>query len=346
MGGYTSASGPTFARALIARVRQIPGVQTATLADRIPDDRVVLNGGLIVPGVQPPRGRTFFPATWNVVEPSYFATLRIPIVAGRDFVEAETAGVVILSDTTARRLWPGQNPLGKYVAWQTPLVAIYQTNAPPAAPLLVIGIVREIGVDSGFRGQSPLVAYAPLAQRYTPEVTILARTTGGQRIASELRAVVASMNHNLPIVTSQTLENAQAGPVEMQLRIAASVSGTVGTVGLLLAAIGIYGLTAYTVTRRTREIGVRIALGAGQRDVVMMVPGHGLSLVAIGSLIGLTVATGASRLLRSLLFGVQALDPLTFGASALLFAAIGFIACVVPARRAVRINPIDALRYE
>jgi putative ABC transport system permease protein len=345
MGGYTSASGPTFARALIAGVRQIPGVQTATLADRVPDDRVVLNGGLIVPGVQPPRGRTFFPATWNVVEPGYFATLRIPIVAGRDFVEAESAGVVILSDTTARRLWPGQNPLGKYVVWQTPLVAVNQTNALPA-PLLVIGIVRDVGVDSGFRGQSPLVAYAPLAQRYTPEVTILARITGGQHIANDLRAVVASMNHNLPIITSQTLENAQAGPVETQLRVAAFVSGTVGTIGLLLAAIGIYGLTAYTVTRRTREIGVRIALGAGRRDVVMMVLGHGLSLVAIGSLIGLTVATGASRLLRSLLFGVQALDPLTFGASALLFAAIGLIACVVPARRAVRINPIDALRYE
>jgi len=349
MAGYTSATGPDFARELVRRVRQIPGVQAASLADRLLDDRIVFNGGLIVPGVQPPRGRSFFAATWNVVEPGYFATLRIPFVMGRDFSADDRAGsqgVVILAESTARRFWPGQNPLGKHVAWQTALIATDKSKAQPAPPLLVVGVVRDVLVNGGSRVEAPAVAYVPLPQRYTPEVTIFARTAGGQRIARELRAVVAAMNSNLPIVTSQTLENAQAGPVQIQLRVAASVSGAVGTFGLFLAAIGVYGVTAYAVARRTREIGVRIALGASRGDIVVMVLQHGMALVAVGSITGLLLAAVASRLLGSLLFGVPRLDPLTFGTSAALFAVVGLIACYVPTRRAARINPVEALRYE
>jgi putative ABC transport system permease protein len=153
------------------------------------------------------------------------------------------------------------------------------------------------------------------------------------------------MNSNLPIVTSRTLDD-KISPGLLQLRVSASVSGTVGVVGVLLAAIGIYGLMAYTVTRRTREIGIRIAMGAQRTDVLRMVLRHGLSLVAIGSTIGLALAAGLSRLLVRLLFGVPPLDPVIFGGAAILFAAIGLAACYVPARRAVRINAIEALRYE
>jgi ABC-type antimicrobial peptide transport system permease subunit len=212
--------------------------------------------------------------------------------------------------------------------------------------LLVVGVVRDVLVNGGSRVEAPAVAYVPLPQRYTPEVTIFARTAGGQRIARELRAVVAAMNSNLPIVTSQTLENAQAGPVQIQLRVAASVSGAVGTFGLFLAAIGVYGVTAYAVARRTREIGVRIALGASRGDIVAMVLQHGMALVAVGSISGLLLAAVASRLLGSLLFGVPRLDPLTFGTSAALFAVVGLIACYVPTRRAARISAVEALRYE
>jgi predicted permease len=349
MAGYSSVTGPDFARELVRRVRQIPGVQAASLADRLLDDRMIFNGGLIVPGVQPPRGRSFFAATWNVVEPGYFATLRIPFVMGRDFSADDRAGsqgVVILAESTARRFWPEQNPLGKHVAWQTALIATDKSKAPAAPPLLVVGVVRDVLVNGGSRVEAPAVAYVPLPQRYTPEVTIFARTAGGQRIARELRAVVAAMNSNLPIVTSQTLENAQAGPVQIQLRVAASVSGAVGTFGLFLAAIGVYGVTAYAVARRTREIGVRIALGASRGDIVAMVLQHGMALVAVGSISGLLLAAVASRLLGSLLFGVPRLDPLTFGTSAALFAVVGLIACYVPTRRAARISAVEALRYE
>jgi putative ABC transport system permease protein len=348
MAGYTPATGPPFARELVARVRQLPGVEQATLADRVPDSRLILNGGLIVPGVQPSNGQSFFAANWLTVEPGFFATLKIPIAAGRDFTDYDRATgqpVVILAESTARRFWPGQNPIGRVVMWQGGLIATNGTVALPT-PLMVVGIARDLRMDSARRNEAPLAAYVPLQQRYTPQVTIFARTTRGQRLANEIRSLVTSMNPSLPIITSQTLENAQAGPVEIQLRVAAAVSGTVGAVGLLLAAIGIYGVTAYAVTRRTREIGVRIALGAGRRGIVRMVLRGGLSLVAIGSAIGLAAAAGASRLLTTLLFGVPPLDPIAFGGAALLFGVVALIACSVPVRRAVNIDPTEALRYE
>jgi putative ABC transport system permease protein len=132
----------------------------------------------------------------------------------------------------------------------------------------------------------------------------------------------------------------------VQLRLSASVSGTVGLVGLLLAAIGVYGVTAYAVTRRTREIGIRIAMGAQRRDVLRMVMAQGMWLVGLGSLLGLLLAAAGSRLLQRLLFGVPPLDPVTFGGAAVLFAVIGLAACYVPARRATRIDATEALRYE
>lgn len=153
------------------------------------------------------------------------------------------------------------------------------------------------------------------------------------------------MNPGLPILTSRTLQD-QDGPIVVQLRLAALVSGSVGLVGLLLAGIGIYGVTAYMVTRRIREIGVRIALGAQRRDVVWMILSRGMTLVGLGSIVGLALAVVAGRLLRTFQFGVPAFDSVTFGSALVLFAALGVAASYSPVRRATRIDPIEALRYE
>jgi ABC-type antimicrobial peptide transport system permease subunit len=153
------------------------------------------------------------------------------------------------------------------------------------------------------------------------------------------------MDSNLPIVSTQRLDE-PAGPIQLQLRLAASVSGSLGVVGLLLAAIGIYGVTAYAVTCRAREIGIRVAMGAQRSDIVGMVLRHGMWLVAIGSGIGLLLAAAASRLLTRLLFGVPPIDPITFAGAASLFAVIGLAACYIPARRAMRVDPVEALRHE
>jgi putative ABC transport system permease protein len=269
--------------------------------------------------------------------------MKMRLVAGRDFTDADRSGspdVVIVNETAARRWWPNEDPIGKVVLQEDG-----RRDAPDATrTLTVIAVAR----DSKYRdlGEDPrLFVYVPLAQQYVPRTTIVARSTQGQRLAGELRALLASMNPNLPIVTSQTFEDYAALGLVPQ-RIAASVSGSLGTVGLLLAAIGIYGVTAYMVATRTREIGVRIALGARPRDVLIMVLGQGMRLAVAGAAIGLLLAAAASRLLGSLLFGVGALDPVAFAGSAMLFAGIGVVACYVPARRAVRVDAMEALRYE
>jgi ABC-type antimicrobial peptide transport system permease subunit len=176
-------------------------------------------------------------------------------------------------------------------------------------------------------------------------MTIAARTTGGRRVADELRAMLASMNPDVPVAAAQTLDDSVAFGLTPQ-RAAASVAGSLGLVGLLLTGIGIYGVMAYAVTRRTREIGIRIALGAQRRDVIRMVLREALSLIVIGSVIGMVVAAALSRVLAGFFFGIAPADPVTYGWTTVLFTTIGLAACCVPVLRATRIEPKQALRYE
>jgi putative ABC transport system permease protein len=188
--------------------------------------------------------------------------------------------------------------------------------------------------------------YVPMQQKYISGITILARTKGPSSVAEEIRALVRSMNPNLPVLTAQTLDSMGRGPVEAQLRVAATVAGSVGLIGLLLAAMGIYGVTAYTVARRTREIGIRLSLGAGRSDVVGMILRQGMSLVGVGLAIGLALSVGVGRVLTAQRFGITAPGWTTFGIATMLFVVVAMIACYAPLRRAVRIGAMDALRYE
>jgi len=212
-------------------------------------------------------------------------------------------------------------------------------------PRQVVGVARAVKASSLIDGLSRSIVYVLLQQQYSPAVTIVARTTRGQRAAEPIRAVVAAMNPDLPIVTSQTLEDAAALGLVPQ-RVVVSVAGGLGLIGALLAAIGIYGVTAYAVARRRREIGIRMALGAGRADVLGMIPQPGIRLMTIGCAIGLLLAAGASQAFVVFLFGVSPLDPLIFGGAALFFALIGMAACYLPARRATTVDPLVALRCE
>jgi predicted permease len=344
LGGYTADTGRVFARELIRRVRETPGVQAAALSAVMPlGDRGIGLGGLAVPGVELRNGRRFFDVDWNVITPGYFATMKMALLTGRDFSDADREGtpsVVIVNETAARQWWPRQDALGKTLLQETG-----RPDAPDAVrTLTVVGVAR----DSKYRnlGEDPRpFVYVPIQQQYMSRTVIAARSAHGQRLAGELRALVASMNPNLPIVQALTFDAySQLGLLPQ--RIAASVAGSLGLVGVLLAAIGIYGVTAYMVSSRTREIGIRMALGAERASVVRMVLRQGLTLTMIGAAIGLAVAAAASRLLGSLLFGVGATDPLTFIGSTLLFFVVGAAACYVPARRATTIGAMDALRYD
>jgi putative ABC transport system permease protein len=345
LAGYTNNTGSRFARELLDRVRLLPGAQAATIAISLPGGFEVMRQVVAVPGASSQTGHAFVNVDWNVVEPDFFATLRTPITRGRDFSSADRDGsqaVAIVSEAAARQFWPGQDAVGKYLSQPT-----WGPQGPtnPTRNLLIVGVARDIQSSSVIDGVAGAYVYVPLQQQYVPNLTLAVRTTRGQRIADELRATLASMNPNLPVLTVQTLDDSVALGLAPQ-RVAASVAGSLGMVGLVLAALGIYGVMAYAVTRRTREIGIRVALGARRADIVGMVLREALWLTAIGSAIGLAIAAIISRVLAAFLFGVPPSDPITFGGVTILFAAIALAACYWPVRRATRIDPTEALRYE
>jgi putative ABC transport system permease protein len=343
MGRYTDATGPRFWRELLQRVRQLPSVQAATIARVLPGGFEGIGiGGVKIPGAVRPAGAPSLRYSWNIVEPGYFATLRIPLVEGRDFNAADAAGsqpVVIVAEGAARQFWPGGGALGKTIS--------YRADGRDRTAV-VVGVVGDVKSSSLVDGLAGSFVYLPLQQYYTSSMTatmtVAARSVQGQRVAADIRALVASMDPSLAVVSS-TLEDSAALGLAPQ-RIAMSLSGTLGIVGLLLAAIGVYGVTAYTVARRSREIGIRIALGARRSDIMAMVLRQGLMLTAIGSAIGLLLAAGVSQALVVFLFGVPPMHPPTFVTAVLVFAAVGFVACYLPARRATSVDPLRALRRE
>jgi predicted permease len=360
LANHTDATGRVFLDTLIDRVRALPGVASASLAHLVPmGDVIPFPGKVRVPGRTAPDGKATFDVGGTAIAPGYFETLRIPLVEGRDFNAGDRAGsqlVAIIGEAAARRFWPGESAVGKQLVLEQAvgMMVLKRPGAPEgaempkAAPgkiLQVVGVARDVKYHN-LREQTPRsFIYVPLRQEYHQDVTLVARGTHGQRLTSEIRALVNALDPNLPILAAKTLDDNVSLAMVPQ-RVAAAVSGTLGVVGLMLAAIGIYGVMAYAVTRRTREIGIRIALGAGRADIVRLVLRHGLLLALVGATIGVVLAAFASRVLVTFLIGVPPFDPLIFAGAVLLFAAIGVAACYIPARRATRIDAMEALRYE
>jgi predicted permease len=344
LANYTDSTGLAFAAQLLDQARRLPELQTAAIAAASPG-----GGGLrfsvVVPGVAPPDGEPSFQAGGNAVAPGYFATMRAPLVAGRDFTDSDRGGaqpVAIVTESAARSFWSvarAEDAIGRSLALRRGM----GPSAPSAPALLVVGVARDASTATG-DSQPPFI-YVPLAQWYSSTMVLLTRSVGGLRASGAVRALVATLDPKLPIVSVRALHELE-GPVATQLRVSSAISGGVGVVGLLLAALGIYGVTAYAVTRRTRELGIRIALGARPADVLRLVLVQGASLVATGSVIGLAMALAASRLLKRLIYGIPAVDPVSFTVAVAGCLAIGVLACWFPARRATRIDPLAALRVE
>jgi predicted permease len=346
--GYTKTTGPLFMRDVLDRLRALPDVQSVSVASGTPGgfevrrQMVEVPGASGAPGETSANGRRSFDVDWTIAAPGYFATLKVPLAAGRDFSLSDGAGaqpVAIVSEAAARDFWPAGDAIGKY------LVLTSTSPDVPQQSLLVVGVARDVQSTSLIDGVGRPGVYVPFEQHYTSGVTILARTTRGQRIAEQIRTQLRSMNPNVAIKSAQTLEESVALGLLPQ-RVTASVSGTLGAVGLMLAGIGIYGVTAYAVARRTREIGIRLSLGARRADIVRMILREGLSLTLIGAFIGLVLAGLASQILAGFLFGIPSIDPVTFLGTTLLFVAIALIASYRPMRRAMNIDPTRALRYE
>jgi predicted permease len=338
LAGYSRQTAQPFVRELLERTRALPGVESATLTVDLPLDGGRMGFGRIkVPGKTPPCGDSLR-ADWNIVESGLFKTLKLSLTRGRDFTDSDTAGslpVAIVNEAFARACWPDENPIGKQMIVQ---------DEGPEHPVTIVGVTADARLIWLTGAVEPYI-YVPFSQRFSSRMALLVRTRDDRSAVPDVRAVLRSMNPNLPITESARLSDITSIGLVPQ-RLAASVAGTLGIVGLLLCAVGIYGVTSYSVTQRTREIGIRIALGAGHRNVMRLVLKQGLVLTAIGAGIGLILAGAGSRLLGSLLVGVNGLDPLTFGSACVLFAVVTLVASYFPAQRATRVDPMVALRNE
>ena len=340
---YTEERGRQAAGAILDQVRVLPGARDAALSAMLP-----LGGGglglgpITVPGRVPPDSHEGWPdADWDVVTPGYFATLGIPLVRGRDFSDADRAGVgevAILNEAYAAVLFPGEDPVGR---------TLINAGRAPAEnrTLTVIGVARNAKYRSLGEEQRNFI-YVPLSQRYLARTNILIKMSPGASTPSAaVRRIVSGVDPALPILQQEALSDQMAVALLPQ-RLALFVSGGLGIVALLLALLGIYGVTAYAVAQRTREIGVRIALGAPRSRVLALVVRQGLVLAGIGVLVGAVVAVGATRLLRGLLYGVAPADMVALGGAAALLVLAALAASWVPARRAARVDPVIALRAE
>jgi predicted permease len=272
---------------------------------------------------------------WNVVSPSYFETLRLPLLAGRAVAPSDderAPAVAVVNEAMVRRFWPGEVPIGRRFGNE-------------GRELVVVGVAR----DSAYHrvGERPTPHfYVPFAQRYNARMSVIARPAADPTgVAALLRREVRGLDRDLPILDAMPLAEFIAIALLPQ-RVAGTVAGMLGAVGLLLAGVGIYAVTAAFVAQRTREIGVRLAVGAALGDVVRLVLREGLGLAAAGVAVGGIAAAATTRLLRGLLPGVSPTDPATFAVVAALMAAAALGACAVPAWRAVRVDPTAALRAE
>ncbi len=356
MNGYTPERAKLLYRNLTEQLGTLPAVQSVALASvRILEGNEWDNSAT-VEGYTPPRAGDHPEPFMNAISPNYFATMGVPIVAGRDFTEKDTqrvlhakgrpprnedfyvASTIIINETFAKKYFPGRSPLGRHIGM----------GIDPGTKLdmEIIGVVKDIKYTS-LRDDIPEQAFEPyLADQYISGMTVYLRTTmDPNQMFSAVRAKMRELDSSIPIYAMRTTDEQISNSLSTE-RLIASLSAVFGFLATLLATIGLYGVMAYTVARRTREIGIRMALGAAQGNVVWMVMKEVLVLVAIGVGVGLPAALALTRLVRSQLFGIAPNDPSTLVMAAAGLAVVACAAGYIPALRASRVDPILALRYE
>jgi predicted permease len=337
--GYDEAKGREFSHQLLERVRALPGVRAAALTNFLPLGFMGLAEPVVIDErAMSPENPQF--AAAQIIGPDYFRAIGTPLARGRDFSPQDSANapaVAMINETMARRFWPNEDPIGKRLRIGNP-----EFNPQPRE---IIGVVRDTVIGS--IGEEPKdVTYRPLAQQHSQWLTLVAHTSGNPKaLLTAVRREVQALDENLPAQEIKTLDEIVAFSF-WPMRMGAGLVGTFGLLGLLLASVGLYGVMSYAVAARTREIGVRMALGAERRDVLRLIVGQGLVLALVGAGAGLLLAFAVTRVLRRFLFGIGATDPLTFIGVALLLTMVALLACWIPARRATKVDPLAALRAE
>jgi len=336
--GYDATRGKQFQQQVIDWVSHLPGVKSAATTDILPLSLGSSDSSVFIEEAPPTRGAQTPYALNARVSPGYFQTMEIPLIAGRDFTERDREDrprIVVINETFARRFWPGQYALGKrfrYSRADGPLVE-------------VAGVVKDGKYLSLGEDPKPFF-YLPALQSYDETTTLVARTTNDPSATlATIRGEVLKLDSTMPFAEVKTLTEHMSLSL-FPLRIGASIVGSFGLLALLLAAIGIYGVMAFAVSQRTREIGIRMALGAQRRDVLRLIIIQGVTLMLIGLGFGLAGALLLTRLMSSVLYGVSATDVVTFASVTALLGLVVLLACWIPARRATKFDPMTALRCD
>jgi len=326
-----------FFQQLMDRIKALPGVDGASAVVTLPltgafeSTDLILAGQQSLPNAQRPE------ADYTTVTPDFFRTMQIPLLQGRQFTTQDTKGtpgVIIINDILARMCWPGEDPIGKHFT-----VGFEKT---PREIVGVVASIKQTRLDAAGRP----AMYMPHLQSPSSGMTVLVRTSGAPlAMAAAVREQVWAIDKNVPVTHLQTMDQVFGDSVA-QPRFSMLVVGLFAALALVLASVGIYGVMAYSVSRRAHEIGVRMALGARTGQVLKLVLKEGMTLTLMGIAVGLFGAFALTRLIATLLFGVSAKDPFTFISVAALLAAVALVACYIPARRATKVDPLVALRYE
>lgn len=350
-GGYTVERSKIFYQQLTDNLAAIPGVESTAIASMRIMENNEWDSGMTVEGYSPTQADDHAQAFMNQISPGYFATLGVPIVAGRDFRVTDnrevkngpqdddwTPTAVMINEKFARRFFAGRNPIGLHVG--------FGTDPGTKTDMEIIGVVKDIKYTN-LRDEIPVQAFIPyLGSHFIGGMTVYLRTkVDPNQLMSVVRGKVREMDANLPVYAVRTMETQISNSLSTE-RMIASLSTVFGFLATLLAIVGLYGVMSYTVAQRTREIGIRMALGAAQGSVIWMVMREVLRLIAIGIAAGVPAALALTRVVQSQLFGLKAHDPWTL---ALATGALALVACAagyIPALRASRLDPMKALRYE
>jgi predicted permease len=337
MIGYDDARSKEFYERALERVKAIPGVESAALAERLPFSINYNRNAIFLPDRHGPNDKALVVDVARV-SPEYFGTLGVPILQGRNFTSVDTPtspGVIIVNEALARKYWPNQDPLGKRIRLRTYDGPEFQ----------IVGVTADYKVSTVGETSTPYIHYA-VSQRFSTSEEIMARTHGDAgALVNAMRREVTALEPNVLFLDQQTMD-AQVSATLLPAKAGAMSVSAVGVVAMLLASIGLYGVIAYAVARRTREIGIRMALGAKPGSVVGMVMRQGLGIAAVGVGVGSLLALGAAKAVAGALYGVSFVDPIAWVGSILALLTVATLANLVPARRASVVDPSTALRSD
>jgi predicted permease len=338
--GYDQVHAESFYRDLEAKVRELPGVQSASLAFSVPMGMVSDGKAVYVEGQTLEPGRQAPVVMYNHVDKPYFDTMRIPLLRGRVFRENDDAKaplVAIVNQSMAHQFWPGQDPVGKR----------FSVKGATGPFVEIVGLTGD-GKYTFMGWSKEPYFYVPALQDYTSYRTLQIRSASpSEPLIAQVQNQVRALDANMPISDAGTMRQSLAGGNGFFIfRVGAILAAAIGILGLILAVVGVYGVVSFSASQRTREIGIRMAVGASRLDILRLVLRQGLVLVIGGVFCGVLLALALTRSMGTLLIGVNPSDALTFVTATVLLGGIGLWACYAPARRAMKLDPMAALRYE